>query len=279
MERHSKADLFDLTDQVAVVTGGTGVLGTSMALALAGAGARVGVLARRREGAERVVAAIEAAGGEGLALAADVLVKGELEAARDLLLARWRRIDLLINAAGGNVAEATVSSTRSFFDLPSDAWRAVIDLNLLGTILPSQVFGRAMVDNPEGARGAIVNISSMAADRALTRVVGYGAAKAGVELLTRWLASEMARVYGPGMRVNAIAPGFFIGDQNRALLVDPDGTLTERGQSIIDHTPAGRFGEPDDLISTVLWLCGPGARFVTGVVVPVDGGFSAFSGV
>jgi NAD(P)-dependent dehydrogenase (short-subunit alcohol dehydrogenase family) len=155
----------------------------------------------------------------------------------------------------------------------------VIDLNLLGTILPSQVFGRAMVANPQGVHGAIINISSMAADRALTRVVGYGAAKAGVELLTRWLASELARVYGPGMRVNAIAPGFFIGDQNRALLVDPDGVLTARGQSIIDHTPAGRFGEPDDLISTLLWLCGPGARFVTGVVVPVDGGFSAFSGV
>jgi NAD(P)-dependent dehydrogenase (short-subunit alcohol dehydrogenase family) len=279
MAQHSSTDLFDLSGQVAVVTGGTGVLGTAMALALAGAGARVSVLARRREGAERVAAAIEAAGGEALALTADVLVEGELEAARTLLLERWGRIDILVNAAGGNVPEATVSESRSFFDLPPDAWRAVIDLNLLGTILPSQVFGRAMVENPQGAHGAILNISSMAADRALTRVVGYGAAKAGVELLTRWLASELARMYGPGMRVNAIAPGFFIGEQNRALLVDPDGALTARGQSIIDHTPAGRFGEPDDLISTLLWLCGPGARFVTGVVVPVDGGFSAFSGV
>jgi NAD(P)-dependent dehydrogenase (short-subunit alcohol dehydrogenase family) len=136
-----------------------------------------------------------------------------------------------------------------------------------------------MVRVPQRASGAIVNISSMSADRALTRVVGYGAAKAGVESLTRWLAAEMARRYGPGMRVNAIAPGFFIGDQNRELLIDPEGNLTGRGQRIIDHTPAGRFGEPDDLVSTLLWLCGPGARFVTGVVVPVDGGFSAFSGV
>jgi NAD(P)-dependent dehydrogenase (short-subunit alcohol dehydrogenase family) len=279
MTQHSSVDRCDLAEHVAVITGGTGALGTAMALGLARAGARVGVLARRRDGAERVVANIEAAGGEALALSADVLVEGELEAARDLMLERWGRIDILVNAAGGNVPEATVSETRSFFDLTPDAWRTVVDLNLLGTILPCQVLGGVMVRGPRGASGAIVNISSMSADRALTRVVGYGAAKAGVESLTRWLAAEMARVYGPGLRVNAIAPGFFIGDQNRALLIDSEGNLTERGQRIIDHTPAGRFGVPDDLVSTLLWLCGPGAKFVTGVVVPVDGGFSAFSGV
>jgi NAD(P)-dependent dehydrogenase (short-subunit alcohol dehydrogenase family) len=279
MMQHSGADLFDLSGYSAVVTGGTGALGTALARGLAHAGAKVAVLARRRAGADRVVSDIEAAGGEALALTADVLEEDELEAACALVLDRWGRVDILVNAAGGNVPEATVSETRSFFDLTPDAWRTVVNLNLLGTILPSQVFGAAMVRVPQRASGAIVNISSMSADRALTRVVGYGAAKAGVESLTRWLAAEMARRYGPGMRVNAIAPGFFIGDQNRELLIDPEGNLTGRGQRIIDHTPAGRFGEPDDLVSTLLWLCGPGARFVTGVVVPVDGGFSAFSGV
>lgn len=279
MTQHSHADLFDLHGSTAVVTGGTGVLGTAMARGLARAGARVGVLARHRAAAERVTADITAIGGEALALTADVLQPDELAEARDRMLERWGRIDLLVNAAGGNVAAATVSETRSFFDLASEAWRSVVDLNLLGTILPCQIFGAAMVQNPAGVGGAIVNISSMAADRALTRVVGYGAAKAGVESLTRWLSAELARTYGPRLRVNAIAPGFFIGDQNRALLIDPEGNLTERGGRIIDHTPAGRFGEPEDLVSTLIWLCGPGASFVTGVVVPVDGGFSAFSGV
>ena len=279
MTHRSSVNLFDLNHQVAIVTGGTGALGTAMCLGLAQAGARVGVLARRRDAAERVVATIEAGGGTAVAVSADVLKVDELAAARDLVLERWGRIDLLVNAAGGNVPAATVSETHSFLDVTPDAWRAVVELNLLGTILPSQVFGAAMVDRDGGSSGSIVNISSMAADRALTRVPGYGAAKAGVESLTRWLAAELARVYGPGLRVNAIAPGFFIGDQNRALLIDADGNLTDRGRRIIEHTPAGRFGEPDDLVGTLLWLCGPGARFVTGVVVPVDGGFSSFSGV
>jgi NAD(P)-dependent dehydrogenase (short-subunit alcohol dehydrogenase family) len=279
MTHRSSVNLFDLNDQVAIVTGGTGALGSAMALGLAQAGARVGVLARHRDAAERVAAAIEAGGGRALALSADVLKVDELAAARDLVRERWGRIDLLVNAAGGNVPAATVSETHSFLDVTSDAWRMVVDLNLLGTILPCQVFGAAMVHRDGDAVGSIVNISSMAADRALTRVPGYGAAKAGVESLTRWLAAELARVYGPGLRVNAIAPGFFIGDQNRALLIDSDGNLTERGQRIIEHTPAGRFGQPDDLVGTLLWLCSSGARFVTGVVVPVDGGFSSFSGV
>lgn len=275
--------LFSLEGQVAVVTGGTGVLGGAMVRGLAGAGARVGVLGRRRERAEEVVAAVAEGGGEGLALPADVLDKAQLAGALESVLARWGRIDILVNAAGGNVPAATLTDDTTVFDLPQDAFRQVFDLNLLGTLLPTQVFGAAMArrESADGAapRGSVVNISSMAAQRTLTRVIGYSAAKAAVDNFTRWMATELARRYGGGLRVNAIAPGFFVGDQNRALLLNPDGGLTARGQTIVDHTPAGRFGEPDELVSTLLWLCSPGASFVNGVVVPVDGGFSAFSGV
>jgi NAD(P)-dependent dehydrogenase (short-subunit alcohol dehydrogenase family) len=279
--------LFGLEGRVAVVTGATGVLGGAMAHGLARAGARVAILGRRRERAETVAAAIAADGGEALATPADVLRKEDLAAVRDTLLERWGRIDILVNAAGGNVPAATLSESTTVFDLPEDAFRQVFDLNLLGTLLPSQVFGAAMAQRSPGdgderggaAQGCIVNISSMAAGRALTRVVGYGAAKAAVENLTRWLAVDLARSHGARLRVNAIAPGFFVGEQNRRLLLHEDGTLTPRGQTIIDHTPAGRFGEPEDLVSTLLWLCSPGASFVNGVVVAVDGGCSAFSGI
>ena len=181
----------------------------------------------------------------------------------------------------GNVPEATLSEDVGIFDLPEDAFRQVMDLNLLGTLLPCQVFGKAMVDNLQnsGPQGSILNVSSMTATKPLTNVVGYSAAKAAIENFTRWLAVELARSYGVGLRVNAIAPGFFIGEQNRDLLLNEDDSLTQRGQTIIEHTPAGRFGEPEDLISAVVWLCGSGASFVSGVVVPVDGGFSAFGGV
>jgi NAD(P)-dependent dehydrogenase (short-subunit alcohol dehydrogenase family) len=269
------ASLFGLHGQIAVVTGGTGVLGAALARGLAAAGAAVAILGRRRERAEAVAAEIVAAGGEALATPADVLRRGELEAVREVLLRRWGHIDILVNAAGGNIAAATLSDDRTFFDLPEDAFRQVLELNLLGTVLPSQVFGAAMVQRA----GCIVNISSMAAQRAMTRVVGYAAAKAAIENFTRWLAMDLARSHGPQLRVNAIAPGFFIGEQNRRLLLEEDGTLTPRGQTVMAHTPASRFGEPADLVSTLLWLCGAGASFVTGVVVPVDGGFSAFSGV
>lgn len=274
-------ELFSLEGQVAIVTGGTGVLGGAMARGLARAGARVGVLGRRRERAEAVVAAIVAAGGEAIALPADVLDQAQLERARATILEQWGRIDMLVNAAGGNVPNATLGADRTFFDLPKAAFAQVVELNLLGTLLPSQIFGAAMTQPRSGdqARGCIVNISSMAAQRAITRVVGYSAAKAAVDNFTRWLAVEFGRSYGAGLRVNAIAPGFFIGEQNRDLLLNADGSLTQRGQTIIDHTPVGRFGEPEELISTLIWLCSPGARFVNGVVVPVDGGFSAFSGV
>ncbi|MBV9786932.1 MAG: SDR family oxidoreductase [Chloroflexi bacterium] len=274
-------ELFSLDGQVAIITGGTGVLGGAMAHGLAQAGARVGILGRRRERAETVVAEIERAGGEALALPADVMDQVQLESARAAVLDRWGRIDILVNAAGGNVPAATLSPDRRFWDLPREAFAQVFELNLLGTLLPSQIFGAAMIQGrgDEPPHGCIVNISSMAAQRAITRVVGYGAAKAAVDNFTRWLAVELGRSHGAGMRVNAIAPGFFIGEQNRDLLLNADNSLTQRGQTIIDHTPAGRFGEPDELISTLIWLCSPGARFVNGVVVPVDGGFSAFSGV
>ena len=275
------ARLFGLEGRVAVVTGATGTLGGAMAKGLAQAGARVGVLERRRGRAEAVVEEIRRAGGEAASVPADVLRRDQLEAAREAVLERWGAIDILVNAAGGNVPAATLSGDATIFDLPEDALRQVFDLNLVGTVLPTQVFGEVMAERPDGApaAGCVVNISSMAAQRALTRVMGYSAAKAAVESFTRWLAVDLARRYGDGLRVNAISPGFFLGEQNRALLVGDDGRPTSRGQAILDHTPAARFGRPDDLVATLVWLCGPGAGFVTGVVVPVDGGFSAFGGV
>jgi NAD(P)-dependent dehydrogenase (short-subunit alcohol dehydrogenase family) len=272
----SLSDLFSLHGRVAVVTGGTGVLGSAMAHGLVDAGARVAILGRSSERGERVVHELQQAGGQAMLCLADVLDTGQLEAAREVILRTWERIDILVNAAGGGVPGSSVTEQTSFFDLPRDALEAVIDLNLLGTILPSQVFGAPMAERKEGS---IVNISSMTAQRPLTRLIGYGIGKAGVENFTRWLAVEVARRYGPGLRVNALAPGFFPALQNRALLVRDDATLTERGQTIIDHTPAGRFGEPEELIGALIWLCSPSARFVTGTVINIDGGFSAYGGV
>ena len=219
-----------------------------------------------------------------MALPADVLDKQQLESVRDAVLDRWGQIDILVNAAGGNVPAATLSEDKTFFDLPIEAFEQVFEINLFGTVLPSQVFGAAMTqrgsDQQTGSpHGCIVNISSMGSLRVITRVVGYSAAKAAVDNFTRWLAVELARKYGGGLRVNAIAPGFFVGEQNRALLLNPDGSLTARGEAIIAHTPAGRFGEADELIGTLIWLCSPGASFVNGVVVPVDGGFAVYSGI
>jgi len=274
-------DLFALEERVAVVTGATGVLGGAVARGLARAGARVGVLGRRKNRATSLAEELGASEGRALALAADVLDKERLETAREAVLERWGRVDILVNVAGGNLPGATVGEGQSFFGISREAFSEVFDLNLLGTVMPTQVFGEAMVGNaePGEAEGSIVNVSSMAAQRPLTRVIGYSVAKAAVENLTRWLAVELAHRYGDGLRVNAVAPGFFIGEQNRALLLNEDGSLTQRGQTIVEHTPAGRFGEPEELVGTLLWLCSPAASFVNGVVVPVDGGFSAFSGV
>jgi NAD(P)-dependent dehydrogenase (short-subunit alcohol dehydrogenase family) len=276
MSEQFLAQLFSLEGKVAIVTGATGVLGGAMARGLAQAGAKVGVLGRRAALAEQVAAEITAAGGEGLALPADVLQIDQLRAAYDTVMARWGRIDILVNAAGGNSPEAIVAPDQHFFDLPMEAMQPILDLNLNGTLLPCQVFGRVMA---EQRQGCIINISSMAVARAMTRTVAYSAAKAAVENFTRWLAVEMALKYGIGVRVNAIAPGYFLGEQNRRLLLNEDNTLTSRGQAIIRGTPAGRFGEPHELVSTLIWLCSPGAGFVTGVTVPVDGGFSAFTGI
>jgi NAD(P)-dependent dehydrogenase (short-subunit alcohol dehydrogenase family) len=271
--------LFGLHGRVAIVTGGTGVLGSALAHALSDAGAAVALLARRREQLDRGVRELEELGGEALGVTADVLDRVQLEVARDAVLERFGRIDLLVNAAGGNVPEATLDETTSFFDLPEAAFERVFALNVVGTLLPSQVFGRTIAERAGHRDGCIVNISSMAAQRAISRVVGYSAAKAAVDNLTRWLAVDAARVYGGRLRVNAIAPGFFIGEQNRALLVAETGELTPRGQTIVEHTPLGRLGEPHELASTIVWLCGSRSGFVNGVVIPVDGGFSAFSGV
>lgn len=276
-------ELFGLEGKVAVVTGGSGVLGGAMTRGLAGLGAKVAIMGRNEERANKAVAAITEAGGEAIALLADVNSQSELTMACDKVLDQWGKVDILVNGAGGNVAAANVPDDASVFDVPKDAFSQVFDLNLMGTLLPSQVFGRAMVEQAKTSggkpEGSIVNISSMAALRVISRVAGYSAAKAAVDNFTRWLAVELARKYGAGLRVNAIAPGFFIAEQNRALLTNPDGSLTARGTKVIEHTPAGRFGEPHELVSTLGWLCSPGAKFVTGLVVPVDGGFSIFSGV
>ncbi len=269
-------DLFSLDGQVALVTGGTGVLGGMMARGLAQAGAKVAILGRRAEVAEAVAQEIRDAGGAAIAAPADVMDKAQIEAARDQVVAEWGKIDILLNCAGGTTPQATVAPDGTFFDLDLDAMRYVIDLNLIGTLLPSQVVGAAMARQKQGC---IVNISSMNAQRALTRAVAYSAGKAAIDNFTKWLAVELATKFGEGLRVNAIAPGFFVGDQNRALLLNPDETLTARGQKIIDHTPAGRFGDPHELIGPLIWLCSPAAKFVNGALIMVDGGANAFSGI
>ncbi|MFO7918287.1 MAG: SDR family oxidoreductase [Anaerolineae bacterium] len=270
------SELYDFTGRTALVTGGTGVLGGEMAVALVGLGANVAVLTHRRDIPDRTRARMEAGTGQYIPVPGDVLKAELLEEARQTIEERFGPVDILINAAGGNRPEATTRPDHRFFDLPDDAVDFVLDLNTMGTILPCQIFGKGMAEREEGV---ILNISSMAAFTPLTRVAAYSAAKAGVSNFTRWLAVHMAQEYSPKIRVNAIAPGFLIGRQNRDLLLNQDDTLTARGQAIIDHTPMGRFGDPEDLLGAVLWLLSPASQFVTGVVVPVDGGFSAYSGV
>ena len=268
--------MYDFGGRAVVVTGGTGVLGQSMVAALVGCGASVALVARDREKAEAQAAEMKGPG-RALVFKADVLDAESLRAAADAVVREFGRVDCLLNGAGGNHPSATTKPELPFFDLPEEALRFVFDLNVLGTIIPCQVFGKLMAERGEGV---ILNVSSMSALRPLTRVVGYSAAKAAVNSFTQWLAVHLAREYSPRMRVNAIAPGFFLTEQNRFLLTEEGtGNLTARGRSIIDHTPMGRFGEPADLLGAVLWLLSPASAFVTGVVVPVDGGFSAFGGV
>ncbi len=268
--------LFELRGRVAVVTGGAGALGFAMARGLAQAGASVALMSRRGDVIEAAAARLRDEGHDAIGIAADVLDPPALATAAEAVEQRWGRLDVLLTAAGGNRPDAVVFGERDLFGLTPEAFRKVVELNLDGTLLPIQGFAPLML---RAGSGSIVTISSMAAQKPLTRVIGYGAAKAAVDNLTQWLAVHLAQTYGAGLRVNAIAPGFFVGEQNRALLLGADGTPTPRGQSILAHTPMGRFGEPDDLVGTALWLASDASRFVTGVVVPVDGGYAAFGGV
>jgi NAD(P)-dependent dehydrogenase (short-subunit alcohol dehydrogenase family) len=277
MNLSSISCMFDFTGRTVVVTGGTGILGGQVAAALAGCNANVALLDLNIEPAKALIESMNGSAGHVTAIQTDVLNQASLEQAAAQVLEEFGRIDCLINAAGGNKPQATTGADRAFFDLPADAIRWVFDLNIVGTILPSQVFGRIMAQNGEGV---ILNFSSMNSFRPLTRVPAYSAAKAAVSNFTQWLAVHLAQEYSPKIRVNAVAPGFFLTNQNRFLLTDEQtGQLTPRGRAIIDHTPMARFGCPEDLLPTVLWLLSPASAFITGVVVPVDGGFSAYSGV
>jgi NAD(P)-dependent dehydrogenase (short-subunit alcohol dehydrogenase family) len=268
--------LFNVQGQTAVITGGSGGLGSVMALTLAKAGVRVAIVSRHAATSAKVVQAIRAEHGEAIGIACDVLQRTDLEHACTEVLKTFGPIDMLINAAGGNSPQATTSADASFFDLDIPAIESVLDLNFTGTLQSCQVFGRAMA---ERGQGCIVNVTSMSALRPLTRIPAYSAAKAAVANFTQWLAIYMAQECSPHIRVNALAPGFFLTEQNRYLMLDADGKTTSRGQAIIDHTPMSRLGTPEDLPGTLLWLVSPASAFVTGVVIPVDGGFSAYSGV
>jgi NAD(P)-dependent dehydrogenase (short-subunit alcohol dehydrogenase family) len=265
-----------LKGKVAVVTGGNGVLGSAIATGLANEGVRVGILGRTEESVNKTVNKIISNNGAAIPLIADVLDRTSLDTAHQKVIHSWGTVDILINAAGGNQPGATVMPEQTIFDLDIDSFDSVVDLNLKGTLLPILVFGKSFHNQKSGV---IINVSSMAAQRALTRVAGYSASKAGIDALTRWLSVEMSMKHGERIRVNAIAPGFFIGEQNKKLLLKEDGTLTERGQQIVSQTPMGRFGNPEELVGAVNWLCSDGASFVTGAIIPIDGGFGSFSGV
>jgi NAD(P)-dependent dehydrogenase (short-subunit alcohol dehydrogenase family) len=270
--------LFDLAGKIAVVTGATGVLCEAICRGLSGAGATVVVLARQQDKIDALTHDLCSNGGRALGMSVDVLDKTALMTAQQRVLETYGQIDILINGAGGNRPDAsTMPNERTFFDLPQEAMKWVFDLNLMGSVLASQIFGSAIAQQQAGV---ILNISSMAAYQPMTRVMAYAGAKAAINNFTQWLAVYMAMEHSPDIRVNAIAPGFFLGEQNRYLLIDKEtNELSTRGRQIIDHTPMGRFGKPEDLVGTAIWLVSDASRFVTGVVVPVDGGFMAYRGV
>ena len=277
MDKEYLARLFSLADKVAVVTGGGGVLCSSMCRAMGQAGARVMVVDLLEAAARKVADEITAAGGVAIPWQADALNKKSLEKVCEGVLHKFGRVDILISGAGGNKPQATTSPDLPFFDLPQDAFQWVFDLNFMTTLLASQVFGKAMARQEDGV---ILNISSMNYFRPLTRVPAYSAAKAAVSNFTQWLAVHLSQNYSPKIRVNAIAPGFFLTEQNRFLLTEKEtGNLTPRGKAIIEHTPMNRFGKAEDLTGAVLWLLSPAAQFVHGTVIAIDGGFSAYSGV
>ena len=277
MDLQEVAKMYNFTGRTIAITGGAGILGGEMACALVGCGANVAILDRDPSLANRLMDRLGCGPGCAIVVYADVLERDTLLQAEETILKEFGPVDTLINGAGGNKKDATTSPDLSFFDIPADAARWVFDLNFLGTLVPTQIFSRPMAERGEGN---ILNVSSMNAFRPLTRIPAYSAAKAAISNFTQWLAVHMAQEYSPNIRVNALAPGFFLTDQNRFLLTDEaTSQLTPRGQSIINHTPMGRFGDPEDLIGTMMWLLSPASAFVTGIVVPVDGGFSAFSGV
>ena len=267
--------LFSVEGKCVAITGGAGVLGQAMCKALAARGAKLAVMDLDTARAGELCKQIRTDGGTAIPIEVNVLKKESVEAACGLAVKAFGRVDVLINGAGGNKKEATCAPPTTFFDLPADALRWVFELNCIGTMLPCQVFGKAMA---QAGEGVIINISSMSAFHPLTRVVGYSAAKAAISNFTEWLATYMALNHSKAIRVNAIAPGFFLTDQNRFLLTDEKtGELTARGRQIIDKTPMGRFGAPDELIGTLVWLISDASKFVTGVVVPVDGGFNVYT--
>ena len=272
--RAGGGSLFSITDHVVVITGGTGVLGRAIAKYLAAEGAKVVILGRKKEVGDAIVADIVADGGEACFLETDVMSQEKLQQNCDDILAKYGRVDALLNAAGGNMPGATIAPDKTFFDLDPAQFQTVLNLNLTGTVIPTQVFLKPMV---EQGKGAIVNFSSMAAFRPMTRVCGYAAAKAGISNFTAYMATECAKKFGEGIRVNAIAPGFFITEQNRSLLTNPDGSYTQRGQDVIRQTPFGRMGDPEELCGTIHYLISDASRFVTGTVAVVDGGFNAFA--
>ncbi|MBT3202072.1 MAG: SDR family oxidoreductase [Phycisphaerales bacterium] len=270
------SNLFNIEGKCVAITGGAGVLCGQMAKSLAEAGAAVAILDYNLKGAAAVCDEITLAGGKAVAVECNVLDKDSVANAVDQTIAQLGRIDVLINGAGGNKREATCVPPETFFDMDPEAVKWVFELNCLGTIMPSQAVGKHLA---ERGCGSIINVSSMSAFTPLTRIAAYSAAKAAVSNFTQWLAVNLAQNHSTDIRVNAIAPGFFLTEQNRFLLTNEDGSPTERGQQIIDHTPMGRYGQADELIGTLIWLISDAARFVTGIVVPVDGGFDAFSGV
>lgn len=268
--------MFDLKDKVAVLTGATGTLGTSIAKSLALSGVKLALIARNEDFLKSSVEELSNYSNDLMFCKVDVLKKEELVKASKKIIDNFKSVDILINAVGGNLPGATILDSQTIFDLSEKDFDDILDLNLKGTILPSLVFGEIM---SKSGSGSIVNYSSMAVDRVLTRVVGYSAAKAAMENFTRWMAVEMAIKFGDGIRVNAISPGFFIAKQNKKLLINEDGTLTDRGNKILRNTPMNRFGKPEELNGVIHFLCSNSASFVTGTVIPVDGGFNAFSGV
>ena len=266
-------NLFNVKDKVAVITGGCGILGRGMAEYMCQQGVNVVVLDRDAAAGEKLISDLTSKGYDVLFLYTDVLNKEVLEQNSKDIVAKYDRIDILVNAAGGNMAGATIPDDKTIFDLDVDAFRKVVDLNLFGTVLPTMVFAKVMADQKEGS---IINISSESAIRPLTRVVGYGSSKAAVTNFTKYLATELATKFGEGLRVNAMAPGFFLTEQNRTLMTNPDGSLTARGDKIIAHTPFGRFGEPEELFGTLHFLSSEASKFLTGTLIVIDGGFDVY---